>query len=108
MEFNDYQESAAKTAVFDAKDALTYLTMGLAGEAGEVSNTIKKVLRDDRGHVSAARREEVAKELGDVLWYVAQLARELKLDLDEIAESNLDKLYDRMNRGKLQGSGNER
>ncbi len=82
--------------------------MGLAGEAGEVAEHAKKAIRDDRGEVSDTRRAAMAKELGDVLWYVAQLATELDLNLDEIAHTNLDKLLSRQQRGVLSGSGDER
>ena len=82
--------------------------LGLAGEAGEVAEHVKKVLRDDGGEVGPERRAAMSKELGDVLWYVAQLASELDLDLDEIARENLDKLFSRQRRGVLSGSGDDR
>jgi NTP pyrophosphatase (non-canonical NTP hydrolase) len=105
----DYQSRSRATAVYpDAGDNLLYPTLGLCGEAGEVAEKIKKMVRDDGGTLSDARREALSKELGDVLWYVAQLASEAGLDLDEIAGDNLAKLLSRRDRGVLQGSGDSR
>ncbi len=82
--------------------------MGLVGETGEVADKIKKVIRDDGGILSEEKRRDIEKELGDVLWYIANLAIELDLSLDEIALKNLDKLKDRWDRGVLHGSGDNR
>jgi NTP pyrophosphatase (non-canonical NTP hydrolase) len=87
---------------------LAYPALGLAGEAGEVAEHAKKAIRDDAGVVTEERRRAMAKELGDVLWYVSQLASELGLELDEIARANLEKLLSRQRRGVLSGSGDER
>jgi NTP pyrophosphatase (non-canonical NTP hydrolase) len=87
---------------------LSYPALGLAGEAGEVAEHVKKSIRDDGGVVTAERREALGKELGDVLWYLAQLATELELELDEVAEANLQKLRSRQLRGVLSGSGDDR
>lgn len=109
MEFNEYQEKSRKTAKYpDVGNNWIYPVMGLCGESGEVADKMKKVIRDENGVVSNEKREEVKKELGDVLWYVAQLATELGLTLDEIAENNIEKLYSRLERGKIQGSGDNR
>jgi len=109
VRLDDYQERSRATAVYpDAGDNLLYPTLGLCGEAGEVAEKVKKMLRDDGGALSAERREALAKELGDVLWYVAQVATEAGLDLDEIAEANLKKLLSRQRRAVLQGSGDDR
>ena len=85
-----------------------YPTLGLAGEAGEVADVVKKIMRDDGMKVLPEKREELRKELGDVLWYVAQVATEFDLDLEDIAQTNLTKLFSRMERGVLGGSGNDR
>lgn len=85
-----------------------YPTLGLAGESGEVAEKIKKVIRDKNGVADEETKEMIKKELGDVLWYVAQLATELGLSLDEIAENNITKLASRLERGVLQGSGDNR
>jgi NTP pyrophosphatase (non-canonical NTP hydrolase) len=108
VELSEYQRLSRSTAHYPRQEALTYPALGLAGEAGEFADHAKKVIRDDGGEVSAERREAMGKELGDVLWYVAQLATELGLELDEIAQGNLDKLRSRMDRGVLSGSGDER
>ena len=109
MELSDYQERSRATAVYPGAGAnLLYPTLGLCGEAGEVAEKIKKMVRDDAGVLSPERREALAKELGDVLWYVAQLATEAGLDLDEVAAGNLDKLLSRRERDVLRGSGDDR
>lgn len=109
MELTDYQERSRVTAVYpDAGANLLYPTLGLCGEAGEVAEKVKKMVRDDGGVLSAQRRDALAGELGDVLWYVAQLATEAGLDLDAIARANLDKLRSRSERGVVRGSGDER
>lgn len=108
MDFAEYQRLSRSTARYPRNEALTYPALGLAGEAGEFADHAKKVIRDDGGEVTAGRREAMAKELGDVLWYVAQLASELGLELDEIAQMNLDKLRSRQQRGVLSGEGDDR
>jgi NTP pyrophosphatase (non-canonical NTP hydrolase) len=108
MDLSEYQRLSRRTAEYPREAWLAYPALGLAGEAGEVAEHAKKTIRDDGGRVTEERRAAMAKELGDVLWYVAQLASELKLDLDEIAQSNLDKLLSRQQRGVLSGSGDDR
>ena len=108
MEFSDYQHFSRRTASYPRQAWLTYPALGLAGEAGEVAEHAKKTIRDDGGEVSDERRAAIAKELGDVLWYVAQLASELGLELEDIARENLEKLFSRQRRGVLSGSGDER
>ncbi|MFZ4564981.1 MAG: nucleoside triphosphate pyrophosphohydrolase family protein [Prochlorococcaceae cyanobacterium] len=109
MDLNTYQQAAGRTALYpDRGQNPLYPTLGLCGEAGEVADKVKKVLRDDGGVFSAERRQAIALELGDVLWYVAQLAHELGLSLEEIASANLAKLADRADRQVLGGSGDRR
>ena len=109
MNFEEYQKKSRKTAVYPkAGDNVYYPTLGLTGEAGEVANKIKKIMRDKNDQVDDETREIMEGELGDVLWYVAQIATELNLSLDEIAQKNIDKLYSRMERGKLSGDGDNR
>ena len=109
MHFSDYQQRSRATAVYPgAGSNLTYPALGLCGEAGEAAEKVKKAIRDDGGQLTPERREALAAELGDVLWYVAQLATEAGLGLDEIAQSNLDKLLSRRDRAVLHGSGDLR
>jgi NTP pyrophosphatase (non-canonical NTP hydrolase) len=108
VELSEYQRRSCRTAEYPREAWLAYPALGLAGEAGEVAEHAKKAIRDDAGEVSDERRAAMGKELGDVLWYVAQLASELGLDLDEIAQVTLDKLLSRQRRGVLSGSGDER
>jgi NTP pyrophosphatase (non-canonical NTP hydrolase) len=109
MTLSDFQRASRATAVYPgAGDNLLYPTLGLCGEAGEVAEKVKKMVRDDGGELTAERRAALAGELGDVLWYAAQLATEAGLDLDEVAAANLAKLRSRQERAVLQGSGDER
>jgi NTP pyrophosphatase (non-canonical NTP hydrolase) len=108
VDLSEYQRLSRRTAEYPREAWLAYPALGLAGEAGEVAEHAKKTIRDDGGQVTEERRVAMAKELGDVLWYVAQLASELQLDLDEIARANLDKLLSRQQRGVLSGSGDDR
>lgn len=109
MDFNTYQSKSRKTAGYPAiGHSVIYPTLGLVNEAGEVAGKIKKVFRDKDGEISGETREALKAELGDVLWYIAQVATELDLSLDEIAEYNIAKLYDRLERGKIKGEGDRR
>ena len=108
MELSEYQRRSRATAGYPREAWLTYPALGLAGEAGEVAEHVKKVVRDDDAVVTPERRAAMERELGDVLWYLAQLATELDLDLDDIAQGNLDKLASRQRRGVLSGSGDDR
>ena len=106
MKLDEYQERAGETAIYP--DGLNYPILGLAGEAGELCNKYKKILRDKGGEADINDMDELAKELGDVLWYVAQIATELDTDLETIARRNLMKLAGRKARGVLGGSGDDR
>ena len=109
MTLSDFQRRSRATAVYPgAGENLLYPTLGLCGEAGEVAEKVKKMIRDDGGRLSDERRAALAGELGDVLWYVAQLATEAGLELDALAQGNLDKLRSRQERAVLQGSGDDR
>ena len=109
MNFNDYQQKSRATAQYPAiGHAVIYPALGLVNEAGEVAGKIKKIFRDKQGAIGEAEREALKAELGDVLWYIAQVATELDLPLDEIAEANITKLLDRQARGKIQGDGDNR
>jgi NTP pyrophosphatase (non-canonical NTP hydrolase) len=94
MDFNEYQKKSRQTAIYPGlNNNFVYPTLGLSGEAGEVAEKIKKVLRDKDGQVDETTKMEIEKELGDVLWYVAQIATELGLDLDLIAEKILRSFF---------------
>jgi len=109
MDFATYQRRSRETARYpDAGANPIYPTLGLCGESGEVADKVKKVLHDQAGDFDAHSLEGLRLELGDVLWYVSQLATELNLSLDEIAEANLAKLASRMSRDVIAGSGDRR
>ncbi|MDD3292492.1 MAG: nucleoside triphosphate pyrophosphohydrolase family protein [Candidatus Pacebacteria bacterium] len=109
MTFKEYQEEARKTAIYpNLGSNFIYPTLGLAGEAGEVAEKIKKVIRDNNGEVSEEKRQELIKELGDVLWYIANLSAELNLSMEDVALKNLEKLKSRQERNELHGSGDNR
>lgn len=109
MEFTTYQEKSRKTAGYPAiGHPLIYPTLGLVNEAGEVAGKIKKVFRDKGGQINEETRQALQAELGDVLWYLAQICTELGLSLEEVAEANIKKLYDRLERGVIRGEGDNR
>jgi NTP pyrophosphatase (non-canonical NTP hydrolase) len=108
MDLNDYQNAARRTAIYADHHRVIYPALGLASEAGEVAGKVKKVLRDQGGDFASAPLEGLKDELGDVLWYVAVLAGDLGLSLDEIATANLGKLASRKERGRLSGGGDRR
>lgn len=112
MNFDEYQSAATLTALYPeagtgSQLALAYVGLGL-GEAGEVQGKIKKIIRDNGGHVTEEVRQALAAEMGDVLWYLAALARELSVPLDTVAERNVAKLSSRADRGVISGSGDYR
>ena len=102
VESNEYQkiENIAKNPYYPA--------LGLAGEIGEFCNKLKKVMRDKNGEITEEFRKDSAKEIGDILWYVSALCSELNIDLEDVAEKNIEKLFSRKDRGVLGGSGDNR
>lgn len=107
---NEYQNNAAATAIYPHQgtlQGLCYTALGL-GEAGEVQNKVKKLLRDDNGVISEEKKQAIAKELGGNLWYIAMCAKELSYTLEDIALINMKELESRKERGVLQGSGDNR
>lgn len=108
MDISRFQRYSEETAVYPRDVGLYYVTLGLAGEAGELANKVKKIIRDDDGKLNSYTRELLADELGDVLWYVAAVASEIDMSLSDIATDNVNKLHDRKRRGKLHGSGDKR
>ena len=112
MEFDEYQEKAAKYDLFEKAgiNEVGFLekVLGLVGEAGETADKIKKILRDKDGVVSDEDRDLVVKELGDTLWYIAAISRYLGVELSEVAGGNIEKLESRYQRNKLHGAGDKR
>lgn len=106
MNINTYQQQASETAIYQNK--LIYPTLGLVGEAGEIANKVKKILRDSSGEMQEDARQNLISELGDVLWYIAALATDLNIELAEVASKNIEKLNSRKNRGTIGGSGDNR
>lgn len=109
MDFNEYQKTTHKTVKNpDNPRYIEYLMLGLVGEAGEIANKYKKVIRDDEGVLSEEKRADLKSEIGDVLWYAAQLSAILGYEFNDIAQYNIDKLASRLERGKISGSGDNR
>lgn len=104
--FETYQREAMTTRIYPAEDNLVYSALGLAGEAGELTNKVKKIMRGDQN-----RDELIAGirgEMGDVLWYLAALAEDIGADLGDIARENIDKIKSRQSRGEIHGAGDNR
>ncbi|MCC7357174.1 nucleoside triphosphate pyrophosphohydrolase family protein [Candidatus Uhrbacteria bacterium] len=109
MKFSEYQEQSRTTAIYPGIGKnFIYPALGLCGESGEVAEKIKKIIRDSNMEVTDEKRQEIAKELGDVLWYLSQLATEFNLSLSEIAQGNIEKLQKRKQEGTLHGNGDNR
>jgi len=103
LDMDKYQQQAVTTAIYDKKHAIIYPALGLAAEAGEVANKVKKIMRDGK-----LDREGIASEIGDCLWYIAALCRDLNIDMETVAYENLEKLHGRQKRGTLRGNGDKR
>lgn len=109
MTLNEYQKSALKTAAKkDKKNEFFHLVLGLVGESGEIAEKVKKIVRDHDSNIDKLDKDDIAKELGDVMWYIATIADFLEIDMDYIGVKNIDKLASRQRRGKLAGSGDNR
>jgi len=112
MTMDEYQHSARSTALYPESVRVLYPTLKLAGEAGEVAEKLGKLMRDEGylpgSELTTEQRTALAAELGDVLWYVANLAADLDLELSEVASANLAKLASRKARGVIHGSGDDR
>ena len=113
MRLNDYQNKALSTAIYPERGtgsilALSYCALKLNGEAGEVAEKLGKIIKDNNGVISSDKKEAIKKELGDVLWYVSALARELNIPMEDVAEANLFKLAERHKNNTLKGSGDDR
>lgn len=108
MQFDEYQERAMLNKKYGYGDRITYPTLGLASEAGEVAGKVKKVLRDNAGVFTPESKEAIAYEISDCLWYIAAIAEDLGFSLDTVAHMNITKLEDRRARGVISGSGDSR
>jgi NTP pyrophosphatase (non-canonical NTP hydrolase) len=106
MDFDEYQRLSRQTAVYPHQgDNYIYPTLGLVSEAGELADRIKRIARDDDEVVTPGKVEEIASEIGDILWYAAQVSTEFGLSLNDIAQANLTKLLARLDKGTLHGFG---
>lgn len=109
MNFSQYQKKSRRTAIYPNRGKnFIYPVLGLAGESGEVAEKFKKLIRDPKRRVDKHFRVEITKELGDVLWYIAQICAELKIKMDDVAALNIAKLASRKKRGVLHGDGDNR
>lgn len=106
MNFKEYQEKAIKTAIYPMP--IIYPALAVNGEAGEIAEKVKKVLRDNNGEFTQEKKESIAKEIGDVLWYLANLASDMDMSLDDIAKQNIDKINKRQKSNTLHGNGDDR
>ncbi len=104
MDFSEYQKKAKSTAIYPSTFSIYYPALGLSGEVGELNNKIKKRIRDN----AELDKEDMMKELGDVLWYTAALASDLGIDLEDVARINVEKLERRMRENTIGGSGDNR
>ena len=103
-----YQQVAKQTAIYPREQAIIYPTLGLTGEAGEVANKVKKIIRDDGNKINESLVQEISGEIGDCLWYISVLADDIGCKLSDIANANLEKLANRKEKGTLHGSGDTR
>lgn len=113
MELGEYQEKSAVTAIYPealtgTRPAMNYAVLGLVGEAGELANKIKKIYRDDIDETTYQYRQDIMYELGDILWYIARVADEFGLELEDVGATNIRKLLARQRDGTLGGSGDTR
>ncbi len=108
MTFSDYQTEALKTASDNKQLEFYHRVLGLVGESGEIAEKVKKLIRDQDGDLAALDRDDMTKELGDVLWYIATIADYLDIPLESVAKTNVAKLADRQKRDVLRGSGDNR
>lgn len=108
MTLNEYQAHALETAIYPEDSRIIYPTLGLTGESGEVADKVKKVIRDANQEFTPEKKREIMKEIGDVLWYCAALSHDLGYTLEEVAQTNVDKLSSRKERNLIHGNGDNR
>lgn len=110
MDFKEYQKKSKKTDLGTVvkNSEIVYYALGLCDESGEVAGKIKKLYRDFDGEINEEQKIEIAKEIGDVIWYLSQLCTKLNLDFEEVANMNIEKLYSRLDRNQIKGNGDNR
>lgn len=110
MTFQEYDDFAKTTAIYPEDKKIIYPAFGLAGEVGEIMEKIKKIMRngEDIQNMDFENKEELKKELGDVVWYLSAISRDLGFNLEDVAQKNIEKLSSRKDRGVLHGSGDNR
>lgn len=111
MQFDEYQQTSLGTWNPPPRDHIMdimYLTLGVVGEAGEVAEKVKKILRNDDGNFSKEKLEELKKEIGDVIWYLSTLSYELGFSFNDVAQTNINKLADRISRNVINSEGDNR
>lgn len=111
INFNDYQKNASVTAKYPQMGdfgGFMYCALGVAGEAGEMVNHVQKLMRDNQSEISSEFKEKIMKEMGDILWFMSQMCKEMDVDFSHVPTMNLEKLYDRMKRNKISGYGDNR
>ena len=108
MEVKEYQDKALSSAIYKKEHSIIYPTLGISGESGEIAEKIKKVLRDKDSVFSDETKLEIAKEIGDVLWYCNALSRDLGFTLEQVMQMNIDKLESRVQRNLISGNGDNR
>jgi NTP pyrophosphatase (non-canonical NTP hydrolase) len=108
MTAQEYQEKAHTTAIYPKEKALEYVTLGLVGEAGEIANKVKKIIRDKNSVATEEDIKNLKSEIGDVCWYIAEMCNNLNLTIEEVFEQNIEKLFSRKERSQIKGSGDTR
>lgn len=108
MTFNEYKREAIRTAIYPHNYKIIYPALGMCGECGEVVEKIKKVIRDNQGIFDTDKTKEIEKELGDVLWYIANICNDLNIDFDNVAQNNINKINARLQNNTLHGKGDNR
>lgn len=108
MTFNEYKSEAIRTAIYPQNYKIIYPALGMCGECGEVVEKIKKVIRDNQGIFDTDKTKEIEKELGDVLWYIANICNDLNIDFDNVAQNNINKVNARLQNNTLHGKGDNR
>lgn len=108
MTFNEYKSEAIRTAIYPQNYKIIYPALGMCGECGEVVEKIKKVIRDNQGIFDTDKTKEIEKELGDVLWYIANICNDLNINFDNVAQNNINKVNARLQNNTLHGKGDNR